>query len=60
MKHVLVAYNYDCNWITERPMKSNKGSTITNVYKSIYVELTEAGITLILKYLDKKRLKNKF
>ena len=33
-------------------MKTNKGQVITTAYKSIYDELTEAGITPILQYLD--------
>ena len=38
-------------------MKSNKGSAITDAYESIYTELTDAGITPILQYLDNETSK---
>ena len=52
MKYILVLYDYHSNLIAVRAMKSNKGVAIIEAYKSIYTKLTEAGITLILQYLD--------
>ena len=57
MKYILVLYDYNRNLIRARPMKSNKGAAITEVYKSIYAELTEVAITPILQYLDNEILK---
>ena len=41
-------------------MKSNKGAVITDTYELIYTELTEAGITPILQYLDNETSKESF
>ena len=39
MKYILVLYDYNSNLISARPMKSNKGTAITEAYESIYTEL---------------------
>ena len=57
MTYILVLYDYDSNAIAARAMKSNKGAVITEAYDSIYTELTEAGITPILQYLDNETSK---
>ena len=57
MKYILVLYDYDSNLIAAWAMKSNKGAAITAAYESIYTELTEAGITPILQYLDNETSK---
>ena len=57
MKYILVLYDYDSNAILARAMKKNKDQAITTVYKSIYNELTEAGIAPILQYLDNETSK---
>ena len=57
MKYILILYNYNSNAILVRTIKNNKGQAITTAYKSIYVELTEAGITPILQYLDNETSK---
>ena len=48
MKYILVFYDYYGTLIAARLMKLNKGAAIIAAYESIYVELTEAGITSIL------------
>ena len=58
MKYILVLYDYDSNAILVRATKNNKGEAITTAYKSIYNELTEAGIIPILQYLDNKTQRN--
>ena len=57
MKYILVLYDYNSDAILARTMKTNKRKVITTAYKSIYDELTEAGITPILQYLDNETLK---
>ena len=52
MKYILVLYNYDSNKILAKAMKTNKRQAITIVYEALHMELTEAGITPILQYLD--------
>ena len=52
MKYILVFYDYDSNAILAKAMKNNKGQAITTAYKVLHNELTEAGITPILQYLD--------
>ena len=57
MKYILVLYNSDNNLIVARVIKSNKGAAITDAYKSIYTELTDARITPIIQYLDNETSK---
>ena len=57
MKYILVLYDYDSNAILARSMNNNKGQALTSAYESIYDELTEAGITPILQYLDNETSK---
>ena len=57
MKYILVLYDYDRNLIAAQPIKSNKGTTITETYESIYAKLKEAGVTPILQYLDNETSK---
>ena len=57
MTYIPVLYDYDSNAILARAMKNNKGQATITAYKSIYDELTEAGITLILQYLDNETTK---
>ena len=52
MKYILVLYDYNSNAILTKAMKSNKGQAITTVYEALHMDLTEAGITPILQYLD--------
>ena len=48
-------------WVPNgQAMKSNKGAVITDTYELIYTELTEAGITPILQYLDNETSKESF
>ena len=54
MKCILDLYDYNSNLIVARPMKSNIGAVITEVYKLIYVELTDSSTIPILLYLDNK------
>ena len=57
MTYILLLYNYDSNLIVAQTMKSNKGAAIINAYELIYTELTEAGITPIIQYLDNETSK---
>ena len=57
MKYILVLYNYDSNAILARAMENNKDQVITTAYKSIYNELTDAGVTAILQYLNNETSK---
>ena len=57
MKYILVLYDYDSNVTLAKATKTNKGEAITTAYESIYNELTEAGITPILQYLDNETSK---
>ena len=57
MKYILVLYDYDSNLTTARAMESNKGAAITEAYELIYTELTEAGITPTLQYLNNETSK---
>ena len=52
MKYIFVLFDYDSNEILSQPMKSKKGSAIIAAYDSIYNELSDASIILILQYLD--------
>ena len=39
-------------------MKTNKGQAITDAYDELHTELTDAGITPILQYLDNETSKD--
>ena len=52
MKYILVLYDYDSNAILAKAIKTNKGEAITTAYDALHTELTDAGITPILQYLD--------
>ena len=57
MKYILVLYNYDSNLIAARTMQLYKGAAVTDTYESIYIDLTDTGITPILEYLDNETSK---
>ena len=57
MKYILVLYDYDSNAILAKAMKTNKGQAITDAYDELHTELTDAGITPILQYLDNETSK---
>ena len=54
MKYIFILYDYDSNNIHAKAMKNNKGPSIIKAYKEVYNELSEAGITSVLQYLDKE------
>ena len=57
MKYTLVLYDYDSNAILAEAMKTNIGKAITKAYDALHTELTDAGITPILKYLNNETSK---
>ena len=57
MKYILVLYDYDSNEILAKAMKTNKKEAIMTAYDALHTELTDAGITPILQYLDNETSK---
>ena len=57
MKYILVLYDYESNEILAKPMKTNKGQAITDVYDELHMKSTDADITPSLQYLDNKTSK---
>ena len=54
MKYIFILYDYDSNSIHAKAMKNNKGPSIIKAYEEVYNELSKAGITPVLQYLDNK------
>ena len=52
MQYVFVLYDYDSNAILAAPTKSRSGANMIKAYDYCYKQLTDAGITPILQYLD--------
>ena len=58
MKYIFLLYDYNSNSIHAKAMKNNKGPTIIKAYEEVYNELSEAGITPVLQYLDNELSKD--
>ena len=52
MNYIFILYDYDSNTILAAPTKSRHGPAMIEAYDKCYKQLTDAGLTPVLQYLD--------
>ena len=60
-KYIMIAYNYDANYIKSLPLKNREGATLTDAYLQISTYFNTAGVkpnTWVMDNETSKQLKN--